>query len=182
MKTVRIAAALFLLYASETHAATQGSLGSPSTGTMNVGVIKAARADITSLADLSRGAWSVGDGDIVLTNDVCVYSTRPSGGYTIQPSGSGSGGAFTLANGAHTLAYAVTWNAGGVGALSNSGASLSPNGISGPLTHAATDNSTCNGTTPGPTARLIVTVTAAAMTAAPAGTYTGTLTLLVTPN
>ena len=170
------------LFMNDAVSATQGSLGSTSTGSMTIGVIKPARANITNMGDLSQSSWSSGGGDITLVDDACVYSSRPSGGYTVRASGSGSGGAFTLANGSATLEYSVTWNSGGVNSLSNNGATLTANAVSGGLTHAATDSSTCNGATPGPTARLIVAISAANMAAAIAGTYTGTLMLIVTPN
>lgn len=163
-------------------AATQGTLGTTSTGSVNINVTKPARASITNLSDMTVTNWLTGGGDQVLTNDVCVYSTRPSGGYTIRASGSGVGGGFLLANGALTLPYSVVWNSGGVGALANTGTTLTPNITSSGLTKASTTSSTCNGSTPGPTARLVVTLLAANLEAAADGTYTGSLTLIVTPN
>jgi hypothetical protein len=170
------------MLAGDTRAATQGSLGTTSTGSLNFSVTKPARADINNLTDLLLPVWIVGDGAVTLSEDVCVYSTRPSGGYTVLATGSGSGGAFTLANGTSSLAYGVTWNDGGVGSLSSTGETLTANTISNPQINAATTSSTCNGNTPGPTARLIIGITNAAMSSAPSGSYVGTLTLLITPN
>jgi hypothetical protein len=177
-----IAAMAAIVVAGEALAATQGTLNTTSTGSLNFSVSKPARANITNLTDLQVTGWVIGDGAVTMTEDVCVYSTRPSGGYTVQATGSGTAGAFTLANGAKTIDYTVLWNAGGVGSLSDSGTSLTAAMVSGPLTHAATDSSTCSGITPGPTARLVVGVTKAEMTGASAGSYTGTLTLMITPN
>jgi|GEM_PF-811099 len=163
------------------YSATQGTLGATSTGSVTISVTKPARANISDLNDLTVASWVTGGGTQVLTDDVCVYSTRPSGGYTIRATGSGAASAFTLANGANLLAYTVIWNSGGVGALANTGTALTNNVTSATLTKAARDSSTCIGTVPGPTARLVVTILATALDAAVDGTYTGTLTLLITP-
>ena len=171
-----------VLAPAELLAATQGTLGATSTGSLTISVTKPARADITNLTDLTVASWVTGGGDQTLTSDVCVYSTRPTGGYTIKAPGRGTSSAFTLANGANTLAYSVSWNSGGVGALTNTGTALTTNVTSAALTKAATDSSTCTGTVPGATARLIVTILATNLDAIVDGTYTGTLTLLVTPN
>lgn len=172
------------VFASPSYSATQGTLGPTSVGSVTIRVTKPARARITNLSDLTIESWVPGDGDQILTDDICVYSTRPAGGYTIKATGSGSNSAFTLSGGADLspLAYQVTWNSGGVGKLTNTGTALSPNVTSGALFNAATDSSTCTGTNPGDTARLIVEITSANLDAAKDGTYTGTLTLLVTPN
>ncbi len=171
-----------VLAPTELLAATQGTLGATSTGSLTISVTKPARADITNLTDLTVASWVTGGGNQTLTSDLCVYSTRPSGGYTVKATGSGAASAFTLANGANTLAYAVSWNSAGVGALTNVGTALTTNVTSAALTKAATDSSTCTEATPGPTARLIVTILATSLDAVVDGTYTGTLTLLITPN
>ena len=163
-------------------AATQGSLATSSAGSIVISVIKPARANITGLSDMTITGWVAGDGDQFLSEDVCVYSTRPSGGYTIKAIGSGPGNGFVLSNGIGTLPYDVKWNAGGVGALSSSGSTLTANVSSSGFTNAANDSSTCNGATAGPTARLMVKVMETSLEAASAGTYMGTLTLMVTPN
>lgn len=163
-------------------AATQGTLGATSTGSVDLSVTKPPRADINGLVDLSLSSWVNGDGDQELTEDVCVYSTKSGGGYTIKASGSGASSAFTLANGANTLPYSVTWNAGGVGNLANTGVALAANTTSSALSHASRDSSTCNGAHPGPTARLVVGLLASDLDGIVDGTYSGTLTMLVTPN
>ena len=177
-----IAMIVSALSPSYVFAATQGTLGATSTGSVAISVTKPARANISNLSDLTVSSWVTGGGNQVLTEDVCVYSTRPNGGYTVKATGSGTASAFTLANGASLLPYTLIWNSGGVGALANTGAALTTNITSAALTKAATDSSSCTGATPGPTARLVVTITSASLDAAVDGTYAGTLTLLVTPN
>ncbi|MBL0319706.1 MAG: hypothetical protein IPP74_10540 [Alphaproteobacteria bacterium] len=170
-----------IVSASQVEAATQGTLGATSTGSLTISVTKPARVKISGLTDLTLASWVDGDGAVTLTNDVCVYSTRPSGAYTVKATGSGTASAFTLSASAVTLPYTVTWNSGGVGALANTGTALTANVTSGTLNNAATDNSNCAGTTPGNTARIIVGITNANMQAISDGVYTGTLTLLVSP-
>jgi hypothetical protein len=128
-------------------------------------------------------SWSAADNDIIWTNDLCVFSSRAQGAYSIKASGSAqAGGAFVLTGAHHSLPYDVTWNAGGIGNLSNSGVHLSANMPSGLLSGAATDNSNCNGNISGPTARLVITIPKQSLLGVAPGSYADTLTLLVSPN
>lgn len=167
---------------SASMAATQGTQGTTSTGTMVISVTKPVRASIRGMSDLTAGNWVLGQGDRVLTTNVCVYSTRPTGGYTVRARGSGASFAYRLANGSNFVTYTVRWNSGGVNNLADTGTALTTNVTSAQFLNAARDSSTCNGAVPGPTARLIVTISGASLTSVVNGTYTGTLTLLVTPN
>ena len=167
---------------SSAMAAVQGELGTTSQGSLDLRVSKPARARISDLNDLTLASWVTGDGDVKLKDDVCVYSSKAQGGYTIKASGSGAESAFTLANGSEILPYSVAWNSGGVGNLTDTGTNLASNETSPRLTGASRDSSSCNGQNPGPTARLVVSMLETDMDAAIDGTYDGTLTLLVTPN
>ena len=186
-KILNVTVAVATLVASnilptEGFAAVQGTLGATSTGSVNINVTKPARADINNLSDMTLASWVNGDAAPQLTEDVCVYSSKANGGYTIKATGSGTASAFTLANGANLLPYSVTWNSGGVGALANTGTALTANVTSAGLTGASRDSSTCSGATPGMTARLVVGMTTANMDSIVDGIYAGTLTMLVTPN
>ena len=180
--TLVIFAVLLAVGVQRCIAASQGSLATNSSGSMVISVVKPARANISGLSDLSVSGWAAGDGDQTVSEDICVYSTRPGGGYTVKATGTGAGNGFTLVYAGRTLPYQVSWNAGGVGTLSNTGTALTANSPSSPFTHAATDSSTCNGATAGPTARLLVTFLASSLASVSSGTYTGTLTLMITPN
>ena len=160
-------------------AATQGTLGATSTGSITITVTKTARAKISNLNDLTLSAWEEGNGNVQLTDDVCVYSTRPNGGYKIRADGNGNNNAFTLANGANLLPYTLSWNSGGVGGLSNTGTMLTAGTTSGAFTKASTISPTCSG---GDNARLIIDIAAQSMMAAVEGSYVGVLTLIVSPN
>ena len=49
--------------------------------------------------------------DLTYADNVCIYSTAPGGRYHVTATGSGTGGAFTLASGTNQLAYDVQWAA-----------------------------------------------------------------------
>ena len=170
------AAMLALGFGTAADAATQGSLGSTSTGSVSVSVSVPNRVQLSGLTDV---AFLNQDPSVAALNaqNVCVWSNTGTRGYNIDASGSGSGGAFTLANGGLTVPYAVEWS-------SSSGASSGTPLASGTaltgLTSTATNASCSAG--PATSASLIVRIAAADLQAMQASTtYTGTLTLVVAP-
>ena len=88
--------------------ATQGSLGSTSTGSISIGASVPNRIQISGLADVS---FTNQDPATPAANaqNVCVWSNTSTKGYNVTATGSGTGSAFTLANGAATVSYAVEW-------------------------------------------------------------------------
>ena len=172
--------ALALLSSTPTFAATPGTLGATSTGTVNISITKSVQAQISDLTDMTWPNWSIGDPAITMTSDVCVYSS--TGSYRVTATGSGLANIFTLGSGLNLIPYTVTWNAGGTGALANTGTTLLPGIASPTYTTASLASVTCGGSA-NDTARVIVGVSSVVMTAAASSNtaYTGTLTLLVTP-
>lgn len=163
-------------------AATQGTLGSTSTGTANISITKSVQAQISDLSDMTVSNWSIGDGAVTLFTNACIYSS--TGSYKVTATGSGSLGAFTIASGMNTIPYSVVWNAGGAGNLASTGSSLNTGVQSATFGNADTGSATCNGGgAANNTARVVVGITSAAMNAAVSSNtpYTGTLTMLVTP-
>ncbi len=132
---------------------------------------------INKLANAAFGTISNFTSDNTRSQNVCVYSTAPSGLYHITATGSGTGGAFTLASGANTMAYEVQWAAT---TGQTSGTSLT----SGVALTGLTSNATASGCTSVPltSASLITILRTAVVGAAKSGSYSGTLTLLVAPN
>lgn len=170
------------LVAGTAMAATQGSLGTTSQGSATISVTKSVQAQISDISDMTLSNWSIGDGAVTLTSDVCVYST--TGSYTVRATGSGIANAYTIASGLNLIPYSVTWNAGGAGALSNTGTALLSNITSTNFSNASTTSAQCGGGGPtNDTARVIVNISSLAMNAAASSStpYTGTLTMLVTP-
>jgi len=168
---------------SAARAATQGTLGLTSTGSANISVTKTVEAQITDIQDMTLPSWSIGDGDVTLYSNICVYSS--TGSYKVTATGSGSGNDFTIASDSSTIPYTVTWNSAGAGGgLDNSGTALNAGAESGDFQNAATTTADCNGGGAGnDTARVILNITNADMIAAMGSNtpYTGTLTMLITP-
>ena len=165
------------LMSSAASASTQGSLGATSTGSITITVSVPSRVQITGLTDV---AFTNVDPTTTATNaqSNCVWSNTATKGYTITATGSGTSGAFTLSSGSLTpIVYTVQWN-------------QSTGQTSGSALTAATASSTFNSTATTPTcatapstsSSLIVSISSAQLlNMASLTTYTGTLTLLVSP-
>ena len=165
-----------LLAQGNASAATQGSLGSTSTGSISIGASVPNRVQLTGLTDVS---FVNQDPASAATNaqNVCVWSNTSTRGYNVTATGSGAGSAFTLANGALTVPYSVQWSGSSGQASGTALATGAP--LSG-LTSTAR-NATCSAG-PGSTASLIVNISASSLQGMLAATtYTGTLTLVVAP-
>jgi hypothetical protein len=178
-----LAASVALLGLVATAQATpvQGTEGATSTGSLLVTASVAARVQISNLSDLTFADADLGPvissgGTAQKTENVCVWSNNTDKGYFITASGSGTASAFTLASGINTpVAYGVAW-AGTTGA--SSGTALTAATKSTKFTSTA-NTSTCAG---GQSATLLVSIAGAdATNMVAAASYTGTLTLLVTP-
>jgi hypothetical protein len=165
------------LVASPAFAApTQGSLGATSTGSITIPASVPNRARITGLSDVT---FANQDPNTAASNaqNVCVWSNTATKAYTITASGNGTASAFTLSNGTTTVPYSVEWAAT---SGQTSGTALTAGTASSSLTSGAV-NQTCS-SAPLASASLVVkigTTDLGTMTAG--GNYTGTLTLLVTP-
>lgn len=174
----KLSLALFAALAcshSSAMAASDGSLGADSTGTSTVTVTVPTLVKITGLANITFGTWS-GSGDLNDDEDVCVYTNLAAGTYYITASGSGAADAFTLASGGDTLAYRVYFNDedGTTGE-----AELTATTKSAQQTGAHVTSQTCVG---GDTGNYHVQIEASELSTVPAGSYSGTLSLLVEPN
>ena len=134
----------------------------------------AANVQIFGLSDVSFGTLSSVSADVTSSQSVCAYAGLLGGRYSITASGSGSNGAFTLTNGSALLPYEVQW-AGTSGQAT--GTALTANAaLSGQTTLL---NCLLGLTTD---ASLIVILRGTSLSAATAGSYSGTLTLLIAPN
>ncbi len=79
-------------------AATQGTLGATSTGSVAISASVPNRARITGLTDV---AFTSQDPNTAASNaqSICVWSNTATKGYTVTASGSGTSSAFTLSGG-----------------------------------------------------------------------------------
>jgi hypothetical protein len=141
-----------------------------------------AQVRVTNLFNQTVATWITGDPTIIRTNLVCIYNTA---GRTYGITATGGPSGFLLSNGANTLAYTVLWNDGG--AANPAGGTTAPmfNGIKLAArnnaripTDTPTNSTDCNAGA-SPTAQLTITINSTAMDAARDGTFTGTLTLLL---
>ncbi|MEM6638801.1 MAG: hypothetical protein AAF610_02775 [Pseudomonadota bacterium] len=165
-----LAAALAMGLGSTALAATDGAVGFNSTGTVDITLAVNDEVRISNLTDINLGVFA--GADAVGSTAACVYRNG-TGAYRITATGSGAGGAFSLTDGTNSVNYAVEFD-DGTGSLAM--------GTATPLigrTGADPASATC--ATTGNNATVTTTVAAADGAALPAGTYTGTLTLLVAP-
>lgn len=176
MRCGSIFAAAILLSAPAL-AATQGSLGATSTGSVVITASVPNRVQITGLSDIS---FANADPSATATSaqNVCVWSNTATRGYTITGSGSGSAGAFTLASANQSaIPYAVEWNDS---TSQTTGTSLTSGTALAGLTSTATSPICASGATSA--ASLVVKIGSSDLQKMVAGaSYTGTLTLLVAP-
>lgn len=177
LRSVASSAALAaLLLGGSAQAATQGTLGSTSTGSVTITASIGAKAQISGLTDITFNALDAVN-NATLSNNACVWSNTATKNYTIKATGSGTSSAFTIKDASNNLIpYSVAWAAS---SGASSGTALTAGTASASLASAAT-SPTCGGS--GSSSTLLVSIAAADQQAMIAGTsYTGTLTLLVTP-
>lgn len=125
---------------------------------------------ITLSSDIALGSWT-GSGDKQGTATVCVYYDLGSN-YTI--SASATGGSFSLTGTATPITYTVDYTDSQSGGVYTS----LPYGAGRTFGGADQSSQTCGGV---PNGTVRVTVSEAALSAARPGSYSSTLTLIVTP-
>ena len=131
---------------------------------------------ISKLSDVAFGSIANVGADATNSQSLCVYANTANQGYRFTASGSAPGGAFSLTSGSFLLNYEVQWNQA---PSQSSGTQLSPNVTLTGLISSATQQ-TCN-SGPATTASLILVLRSSELSNARAGSYSGTLTLLVGP-
>lgn len=138
--------------------------------------VSAQSVQIGALTDLSFGTVASVTSSTTISENLCVFTS--TGSYSIRASGSGTNNSFALLNGTAQMPYTVQWAASGsqtTGTQLTAGqaALFTPGGL----------NILCSlGSLLAGSATLLVTLPAASLSAAQAGSYSGTLTLLVSPN
>ena len=173
-KLALIASAVAVSTSSVAIAATNGTMDATSEGTSLVTIVKQNSVQITNVNDLTLGKHYALTADVVAADDVCVFSSTAAYSVTMT-STSGTGASFAMSDGASALMpYSVEWTGNGVvdPAPVLSGTVIGTTFVGDPL------SPNCgNGTN----ASFEVTVTAADFNASINGSYTDTLTLLVSP-
>ena len=165
-----------LLLGSAAIAATQGTLGATSTGSISIGASVPNRVQLSGLTDVSFTNQDPATA-AVSPQSLCVWSNTSTKGYNITASGSGTASAFTLANGCVWVPYTVEWSQT---SGQSSGTALTAGTALTGLKSTATNALCASG--PSSTASLIVKMSTASLQSMQAATtYTGTLTLVVAP-
>ena len=181
MRTIKVLAGFTALALYTVFTAGVGQCqNEPTTGTSSQQTSITLQVDsFVALNDLTANiinntTWD-GSADVTGSDTVCVYANIASKHYMIVGKGSGAASAYTIAGTAepaNTIAYSVTWNDGG-GAVALTAAAAA----------AQKDNAKNTlGCTGGNNATLAVTIAKADALAVPADTYTGTLTIEITPS
>jgi spore coat protein U-like protein len=179
VKALVLGMSLSVLMNTSAFAASDGSIGTTSTGTSTVSLTIPELIQITGMADFAFGSYS-GTGNFDSNDNVTISGNDDQAGpeYQVTATGSGAGSAFTVgrtapAAPAATIAYTVAFNdqtgtAGETG-LATTVALTDQTGINDELSDVAAN------------ANIHVVFLQAALRAAPAGTYSGTLTVVVAP-
>jgi len=172
-------AASLALVASPSFAASDGTLGSTSTGTTDITLTKGDGVQISGVTDVAFGATTVAPGPQNM--DACIFST--TGGYSVEVQSLNTDGTeLRMTDGAGTpsfINYDVEWDDTAAAAT---GVALTESVAVTGFTNAFTADPTCGG---GVSGRLIVSVQgggAGGFNAAPGGAYTDTLTMIIAPN
>ncbi|OBV10583.1 hypothetical protein [Erythrobacter dokdonensis] len=179
MKTKILAtAAALVCLSAPAFAATQGTPGPTSTGTVTINASITPEVNITNLDDITFAATSLRTAlntgaNANQSDDICIWSNNPDGSFFVTATGDGAANAFTITDGTRTTPYSIvirdfagtsqTLTAGTKSAQYRSNA-VAPD---------------CGGST---NTTLTVQITSTAIAAMEATTtYTGVLTLLVSP-
>ena len=158
-------------------AASDGLLGATSTGTVGISASVPSRVQITGLADVAFTNQDPAS-DATRAQNVCVWSNTAGRSYTIRASGDGgAGNLFTLTNGTGTVPYTVEWAAT---SGQTSGTQLAT-GVASAAQASTAVSPTCAAAPATRSSLIIKMASTDLLTMTSGSSYTGTLTLLVTP-
>lgn len=170
--------ALMLLTGQGAVAATQGTLGTTSTGTVGVSLTINPVYQVTSLTDFVLGTYG-GTGAMTGNQDVCVYTNDATRSYGVRVTDSSTMSAtgFSVQNAGATaqIPYTLRWN-DATGIAGNTALAYNTRLAS---IDANITSATC--ATGGDSANLQISLLATDLQAAPAGSYTTTVSVLIEP-
>lgn len=179
MKKYIFTVVLFLAVVLNAAAATDGTAGATSTGTVNVTLTINPVMKISNLNDITF-TYTGATGNLIASDDICIYSNNllSSNYYITATSGHASSGTFRVSNGGGTPAYipyTLEWftqiSAGGTATSLSSGVKNAT-----AFTGANSTSDTCSG---GLNSSIKVTFAQSDLTSAASGSYTDTITLLL---
>lgn len=152
-----------------------GSLGDSSTGSSTVSATVNSLVKISGVSDFDFGSYS-GSGNFSLSQNLCVWTNVSAATYKVKVRGSGESYAFTVVNAqSATIPFAVKWN----NASGTSGNfSLTADQLTDSLANANTNSQSCGGSA---NANLQIIFTQNDLLSSRPGTYTGVLTVILSP-
>lgn len=155
--------------------ALDGSLGTTSSGQVAVSITIPALVQISELTPITLAPTSFGSA-VSGNTTACIYSNVTAGEYFVTAtSANATTGTFNVKSGANLIAYSAYWNNAQAATPTTS---LTSGAKTAGITNGSTTSLTCNGT---PNANFNVSFNATQVAGAPSGTYTDTVTLLITP-
>ena len=141
---------------------------------VGLSVVAQANIRISGLQEIKFGIWTIGSGTLQSSNDICVAVDHP-GPYQITAMGTGSANNFQLTSGIDAINYMVFFNdTSGLSGRQQLTPGVPLTGLKGRKRKKKSD---CNK----PTANLSLEIPEVNLAAAPAGHYSGTLILVVSP-
>lgn len=130
--------------------------------------VRAQQVRISGFTNISLGPWN-GSGDLTAENNLCIYNSATAD-YRVRARGSGAGNAFHLSGVGGDVDYGVRFKQS-----TGSYVTLTAD-VFQDFTDANTSSDNCGGLT---NASLEVSVSSDDLSAAAAGSYSGTLTVLL---
>ena len=165
-----LAGSVAVAIATSTHAVSQGALGFTSTGSVDISLNVADEVQTNNLEDIDLGDFS--GADLTGSTPACIFRNGGNTGFELTASGSGTAGAYVLTDTSNTVAYSVSISTGGADTdLDTNTPATFTSAVNTPDCAGIANNAT-----------ISVTVDAADAATLPASAYTGTLTLVVSPN
>lgn len=164
-----------VVLASGANAASQGTVKAASSGSVGISLSVQPRARISGLKDIEFSAADSVE-RLRSSQEICVFSNSLARSYAVSAVGSGPSGSLELSSGTRSIGYSVEWSPG---AEPGSNTRLSP-GLTLPGPGAAAAEPDCRSGRG--LAHLVVGIDPERLHAEGLeGSYTGTLTLYVTP-
>lgn len=154
-------------------AATQGTLGGTSQGDIDIDVYVGDQIQITALQDISGS--HVPATNYTGSSTACVYTNNPTGNYDVTMTSANADLAnnFRLNDAGTFVIYNVTYNDGTGGPVA-----MASGVVNTTFNNADTGSTNCGGT---PQSQIDILVPAANLDVVGAGTYSDTVTILVSP-
>ena len=168
---------LMLGFVSPAFAATDGTLGSTSSGELNVSLVLTDIVIISGLSDFLNLTYSPGSA-VTASDTHCVYTNATSGTFEVNAysDNEGAGGIFRLVSGANTIAYNFNYDSNAM-TSDFTQSTFDDNGGLGFV--ADTTDQDC--TTHGDNMSYDISIPEANIQAVPQATYTDTVTIMVQP-